>query len=502
MPPKGSGHIREADFRYNEDRTKVQCRVCAFGVPVERQTWIEVKSAARHLTSGPHLLAVGLAEDRANRLENLQKEREANSATTELRDIQIALPQFDGPVASAVNMMSEAEAKMWADYAENGADFSTGFDFEDTDARHRKLRQEGESFGLWNPNAMARKLGFGPEDEEVGPLMAAEDDEDDFLADVMRNIGELCLAVVVHWQILVSQKRRKFKVAAKPMPRASGFHTIHPTMSLLTFTSTTTAEEVASAFSRLVFFTLTTMSFLKTRPSHLAPAQRRAALPESVDPMVAATPCRGSRAPNSKKCGNREFCEDGAAHAESHARLPSCLEDAAVKHANVAVGTCLQVTAPKRANAAVGLLCNEDTSTLLELPMGQLRSACWPNATAKVTKTAAHERTVAPDPPTAAIHNVRGTIAISVPAHQAHGPFGPLGRSPDAVASINAKAMLVYAVQSPSFLPALVLLVWGLAMFTVKLCNVAPMRSARSNLWGLPLIRKPWLFFWATRRPE
>ncbi|KAJ7450619.1 hypothetical protein FB451DRAFT_1186723 [Mycena latifolia] len=188
MPLKGSGHIREADFRYNEDRTKVQCRVCAFGVPVERQTWIEVKSAARHLTSGPHLLAVGLAEDRANRLENLQKEREANSATTELRDIQIALPQFDGPVASAVNVMSEAEAKMWADYAENGADFSTGFDFEDTDARHRKLRQEGESFGLWNPNAMARKLGFGPEDEEVGPLRAAEDDEDDFLADVMRNI--------------------------------------------------------------------------------------------------------------------------------------------------------------------------------------------------------------------------------------------------------------------------------------------------------------------------
>ncbi|KAJ7452829.1 hypothetical protein FB451DRAFT_1409129 [Mycena latifolia] len=134
-------------------------------------------------------------------LENLQKERGANSATTELRDIQIAPPQFDGPVASAANVMSEAEAKMWADYAENGADFSTGFDFEDPDAWHRQLRQEGESFGLWNPNATARKLGFGPEDEEVGPLMLREDDEDDFLANVMRNIGELYLAVVVHWQV-------------------------------------------------------------------------------------------------------------------------------------------------------------------------------------------------------------------------------------------------------------------------------------------------------------
>jgi hypothetical protein len=72
----------------------------------------------------------------------------------------------------------------------NGAEFSAGDEVERPEAPHRQLRQEAESFGLWNPEAMARKLGFG--DAEV--VAGEEDDEDeDFLAEIMCNIGEFRL---------------------------------------------------------------------------------------------------------------------------------------------------------------------------------------------------------------------------------------------------------------------------------------------------------------------
>jgi hypothetical protein len=50
----------------------------------------------------------------------------------------------------------------------------------------------------------------------------------------------------------------------------------------------------------------TTMPISKTRPNHPAPAQRRAALPKSIDPMVFATRCPSSRAENAKKCAKHE----------------------------------------------------------------------------------------------------------------------------------------------------------------------------------------------------
>ncbi|KAJ7243523.1 hypothetical protein C8J57DRAFT_1556786 [Mycena rebaudengoi] len=50
---------------------------------------------------------------------------------------------------------------MWEEYKINGAEFSAGDDLESPEARRRQLRQEAESFGLWNPEAMAKKLGSG-----------------------------------------------------------------------------------------------------------------------------------------------------------------------------------------------------------------------------------------------------------------------------------------------------------------------------------------------------
>ncbi|KAJ7433258.1 hypothetical protein B0H11DRAFT_2376311 [Mycena galericulata] len=207
MPPKGSrkelseegelihwesdevwSNAPSKDYRYNEERTHVQCRVCSDGVAPELCKWITVRSVQlSHLTSGPHLRAVELAENAKRREEILAKEKAADAATEELREIQFTSRRVDGPLAGASSrVMSEAEADMWADYRINGANFSAGDDVEDPEARHRQLREEAECFGLWNPEAMARKLGFG--DADAAEIME-EDEEDDFLAEIFRDSG-------------------------------------------------------------------------------------------------------------------------------------------------------------------------------------------------------------------------------------------------------------------------------------------------------------------------
>lgn len=176
------------DFKYNGDRTQVICRVCSAGLAPGLHKWIAVRSALAHLTHEPHLKTVRLAEEAKINAERLRKEREADSATNEFRDIQFAKQHFKAPLASTSSrVMSEAEAELWADYRTNGAEFSAGDDVEDPEVRKRQLRKEAECFGLWNPGATARRLGFGDHDM-AGAI--EEDDEDDFLAEIMRNTGE------------------------------------------------------------------------------------------------------------------------------------------------------------------------------------------------------------------------------------------------------------------------------------------------------------------------
>ncbi|KAJ7866405.1 hypothetical protein B0H14DRAFT_2504339 [Mycena olivaceomarginata] len=75
---------------------------------------------------------------------------------------------------------------MWEDYRVNGAEFSAGDPPDDPEAQHRELRRQAETFGLWNPVAMARRLGFG-DDTVAGEI--EDDPEDDFLAEILGNIG-------------------------------------------------------------------------------------------------------------------------------------------------------------------------------------------------------------------------------------------------------------------------------------------------------------------------
>ncbi|KAJ7509193.1 hypothetical protein B0H11DRAFT_2427416 [Mycena galericulata] len=163
MPPKGSGNLSE------EERTRVQCRACSMGVAVERRTWMAVKSGAKHLRYPEHLKAVGQIEAAKSRAEELQNERRVESAASGFRNFTFAAPQpISGPSAScASNRRSLAETEMWEEYAMHGADFSAGEDAADPHAQHES------------------KLGFAGRDVEEEIM--GEDEEEDFLSEIMRN---------------------------------------------------------------------------------------------------------------------------------------------------------------------------------------------------------------------------------------------------------------------------------------------------------------------------
>ncbi|KAJ7659979.1 hypothetical protein B0H17DRAFT_1163121 [Mycena rosella] len=76
---------------------------------------------------------------------------------------------------------------MWADWDAKGAQFSAGDDIDEAHAQRERLREGVDSFGFWNPEAVARGLGFG--DADVEGQILAEDEEEDFLSEIMRNAG-------------------------------------------------------------------------------------------------------------------------------------------------------------------------------------------------------------------------------------------------------------------------------------------------------------------------
>ncbi|KAJ7637421.1 hypothetical protein B0H17DRAFT_1149524 [Mycena rosella] len=76
---------------------------------------------------------------------------------------------------------------MWADWDANGAEFSAGDDIDEAHVQRERLREGVDFFGFWNPEAVARGLGFG--DGDVESHILAEDEEEDFLAEIMRNAG-------------------------------------------------------------------------------------------------------------------------------------------------------------------------------------------------------------------------------------------------------------------------------------------------------------------------
>ncbi|KAJ7767878.1 hypothetical protein DFH07DRAFT_866840 [Mycena maculata] len=74
---------------------------------------------------------------------------------------------------------------MWSQYEEYGANFDAGEEQADMDVEYERLRKQADVFGMMNAEAMARKLGFGGGD--VGDDILGEEEEEDFLSEIMRN---------------------------------------------------------------------------------------------------------------------------------------------------------------------------------------------------------------------------------------------------------------------------------------------------------------------------
>ncbi|KAJ7159995.1 hypothetical protein C8R43DRAFT_1177588 [Mycena crocata] len=148
------------------------------------------RSAAKHLQdSDDHKRALELLQDAKSRQEVLERERLAIAAAEDIHNLTFAAVQADvrGPVGRSQGR-SVAEMEMWEDYTVNGADFDAGDLADDTDIQHRRLREEARTFGLLNPDGVARQLGLG--DDDVAAQILEQDEEEDFLAEIMRMAGE------------------------------------------------------------------------------------------------------------------------------------------------------------------------------------------------------------------------------------------------------------------------------------------------------------------------
>ncbi|KAJ7024015.1 hypothetical protein C8F04DRAFT_1192873 [Mycena alexandri] len=136
-----------------------------------------------------HLKNIVIAEDAARTQEGLEVERERErEAASSVADLGI--PTFSVPgvsLSSASLAKSEEEIEMWNDYAANGAKFTAGDNIEDPRMRHEQLGKEADSLGIWNADAVTWGLGLGNVD--VAQDMLAEDEEEDFLSEIMCNAG-------------------------------------------------------------------------------------------------------------------------------------------------------------------------------------------------------------------------------------------------------------------------------------------------------------------------
>lgn len=85
------------------------------------------------------------------------------------------------------NVPTQAKIEMWDGYLANGANFDAGDDQDDPNVREERLRKEAEIFGLLNAEGVAKRLGFGS--GSIAEEILEEEEEEDFLSDIMRNVG-------------------------------------------------------------------------------------------------------------------------------------------------------------------------------------------------------------------------------------------------------------------------------------------------------------------------
>ncbi|KAJ7021232.1 hypothetical protein C8F04DRAFT_1273994 [Mycena alexandri] len=164
---------------------KLLCTLCTALSPIGKETRLALASLAAHLKSDGHHRAVEYQEEAAiraaqvekNRENDLARRREADMQFSSLRDIQIPTQQ------QFRRIQTTAETQLWEELEidPHGVGFDLGTD--KTTQQYNDLC--GEMNSIWNAGVLAQnsKFSLGEGNEEV----FQEDDEDDFLAEIMQN---------------------------------------------------------------------------------------------------------------------------------------------------------------------------------------------------------------------------------------------------------------------------------------------------------------------------
>ncbi|KAJ7294000.1 hypothetical protein C8J57DRAFT_1704630 [Mycena rebaudengoi] len=182
MPPTAKEKIAPEGFTPSADGKKVLCALCTGQSLTGKQLWIEWKALTAHMKAASHKRAV--EQDRTRSLhaaaalrdqeEDLRRRQEAE--VTSLRDVHIPQQQRVPLIPSA------PEIEMW-DVNPHDAGFDLGMD--EGQKRYEALQKDVNR--LWNAGTMSHGPGGLLGDENPDNFALDEDDEDDFLAEIMQN---------------------------------------------------------------------------------------------------------------------------------------------------------------------------------------------------------------------------------------------------------------------------------------------------------------------------
>lgn len=191
MAPAAKARVVPEGLILSEDKKEVHCTLChALSPTPGNQVWWAWTSLASHLRSKKHDRAVEhdketrtrAAAIQQNRENDLAQRRQAQLQFTTLRDVVIP---DQTPLAR--RLQTNAETELWEELAEgHGAGFDLGID--KTTQQYNDLC--GEMNSLWNAGIMAHDTGFSLGEGNDSEQVVQEDDEDEFLAEIMQNAGE------------------------------------------------------------------------------------------------------------------------------------------------------------------------------------------------------------------------------------------------------------------------------------------------------------------------
>ncbi|KAJ7477986.1 hypothetical protein B0H11DRAFT_2424571 [Mycena galericulata] len=187
MAPTAKEKVAPEGFLASQDGKKVQCTLCTALSPTREETWMAWASLNNHIKlSAAHKRAIEQNEAAHTRAAVIQKDRETDLA--QCREAEMRFSTLQGvhiPDPHRISrIQTAAEAEMWEQLEADphAAGFDLGID--KTTRQYNSLRDEMD--GLWNAGIMGRDSGFALGEGNETELLQ-EDEEEDFLAEIMQN---------------------------------------------------------------------------------------------------------------------------------------------------------------------------------------------------------------------------------------------------------------------------------------------------------------------------